>query len=122
MDLKDKKLSNYNIIVKCQRCGRISRTFQGKTRAIVYDYIFDFGMCYYQFYNRNKRNYRLKAYLECTIVPPIVIDLVTYLQAYARGKSLTAQQIPHLANNFDEVVIEVDSLPQLKVDLTDLEK
>ena len=79
-------------------------------------------MCYYQFYNKNKRNYRLKAYLECTIVPPVVMDLVTYLQAYARGKALTTKQIPHLAASFNEVVIEVDTLQQLKVDIEDLRK
>ena len=99
-----------------QRAGRISRTAVGKSYAIVYDYIHDHPIFIYQFYNRNKRNYRLKAYLQCTQVDEVVEELVRYMQSIARGKPLNKKHFKLLNENYDQVVVHIDEMPHLEID------
>ena len=47
-----------------QRVGRIGRSFEGKTSAIVYDIIYDHYMSFTQFFNKTKC--RMMAHRECT--------------------------------------------------------
>ncbi len=99
-----------------QRCGRASRTAVGKSYAIVYDYIHDHPIFIYQFYNRNKRNYRLKAYLQCTQVDEVVEELVRYMQSIARGKPLNKKHFKLLNENYEQVVVHIDEMPHLEID------
>lgn len=41
-----------------QRIGRVSRTYQGKERAFVYDFIYNHGMFFSQFYKSQNVEYR----------------------------------------------------------------
>lgn len=95
---------------------RISRTAEGKTYAIIYDYIFDHGIFIYQFYNKKKRNYRLKAYLQCTEVHEVVEELVYYMQSLTSGRTPIAYKMKNLLKFYDDIVIPIDELEPIKVD------
>ena len=62
----------------CQRCGRVSRTSPGKIYAIIYDYIYDHGICLNQYQSRKKNN-RMEVYNEVSVVPEYNNDLINYI-------------------------------------------
>lgn len=95
---------------------RISRTAEGKTYAIIYDYIFDHPIFIYQFYNRRKRLYRLKAYLQCTQVHEVVEELVYYMTSLAQAREPAGYKMKNLLKYFDDIVIPIDELEPIKVD------
>lgn len=90
-----------------QRCGRISRTFPNKEKAIVYDYIYDHPIFFYQFYNL-KKVCRLKAYFECTNLPEYMEDLINFIQSRIKNKSINKNKISRLIPVFNEVVVRLN--------------
>lgn len=62
-----------------QREGRISRNFEGKTQAIVFDYIYDHYMSFFQFYN-SKGTCRMSGHNLACKIPDNIKVLIKYLQ------------------------------------------
>lgn len=62
-----------------QREGRISRNFEGKTQAIVFDYIYDHYMSFFQFYNA-KGTCRMSGHNLACKIPDTIKVLIKYLQ------------------------------------------
>ena len=62
-----------------QREGRISRNFEGKTQAIVFDYIYDHYMSFFQFYN-SKGTCRISGHNLACKIPDNIKVLIKYLQ------------------------------------------
>ncbi|MGL5715719.1 MAG: hypothetical protein ACRCX2_22040 [Paraclostridium sp.] len=62
-----------------QRLGRISRSFKGKTDAIVFDYIYDHYYSYYQFQN-NAGECRMKVHQEFTHINPTQELFMKYMK------------------------------------------
>ena len=89
---------------------RISRTFPGKKYAIIFDYIFDHPIFYYQLFNPKKRNYRLKAYQQCTEIHQVVDELVFYLKAKAGGRTQPEYKMRLLNKYKDDIIIDVDEV------------
>lgn len=63
-----------------QRVGRVSRTFRNKDNAIVYDYIYDHYMSFYQF-NNNSGECRMTVHEKFTQVNPSNSLFLDYLKA-----------------------------------------
>ena len=61
-----------------QRVGRISRAFDGKKNAIVFDYIYDHYMSFFQFYN-TKGTSRMVSHNEFTKIPNNISIFIKYL-------------------------------------------
>ena len=68
-----------------QRIGRISRVSQGKTYAYVYDFIYDHGIFFSQFYKSQTIEYRecrFNVEKECTTYKKEVYDLIKNLSSH----------------------------------------
>ena len=61
-----------------QREGRISRAYKNKTKAIVFDYIYDHYMSFFQFYN-TKGTCRMVAHNESVKIPSNIKIFINYL-------------------------------------------
>lgn len=66
-----------------QRVGRVSRTFKGKPDAVVFDYIYDHYMSFYQF-NNNSGECRTTVHNEFTKVHPTNDLFIEFLKARYR--------------------------------------
>lgn len=80
-----------------QRIGRVSRTQKGKTNAYVYDFIYDHGMFFSQFWKSQKIEYRecrFNVEKECTTLGKNIYELIKnlsshyYFGEYYKGNSL----------------------------------
>ena len=68
-----------------QRIGRVSRTQKGKTNAYVYDFIYDHGMFFSQFWKSQKVEYRecrFNVEKECTTYKPQLYDFINNLSSH----------------------------------------
>lgn len=73
-----------------QRIGRCIRSFPGKTKAIVYDIIYDHYMSFYQFIN-NSNKYRMKAHKIATAYNTTSMDLfIEFLRCRFRQTQMDA--------------------------------
>lgn len=74
-----------------QRCGRIMRTHTEKKQPIVFDYIYDHYMAYYQFFNK-KGNCRLNAFKQCTKIHSSIIEFCELMEQRYRYQMYNIQQ------------------------------
>ncbi|WP_147371273.1 DEAD/DEAH box helicase [Fusobacterium necrophorum] len=56
-----------------QRVGRCCRNHKMKNKAIIFDYIYDHYMAFYQFFNK-KENCRLNAFKQSTKIHPSIVE------------------------------------------------
>ena len=94
-----------------QRIGRVSRTHQGKTYAIVYDFIYMHGIFFNQFYNRNKKC-RMLAYQETCILPNYIEEFVKYCQKLFLRKEDDLKSFPLLEQNKNFSIVDLDKLEE----------
>ena len=93
-----------------QRIGRVSRTQKGKTNAYVYDFIYDHGMFFSQFYKSQTIEYRecrFNVEKECTTYKPQLREFIKNLSShYYFGESYqgkTIQDKKYTVENLGEI-------------------
>lgn len=93
-----------------QRIGRVSRTQKGKTHAYVYDFIYDHGMFFSQFYKSQTIEYRecrFNVEKECTTYKPQLREFIKNLSShYYFGENYqgkTIQDKKYTVENLGEI-------------------
>lgn len=93
-----------------QRIGRVSRTQKGKTNAYVYDFIYDHGMFFSQFYKSQTIEYRecrFNVEKECTTYKPQLREFIKNLSShYYFGENYqgkTIQDKKYTVENLGEI-------------------
>lgn len=93
-----------------QRIGRCIRSFPGKTKAIVYDIIYDHYISFYQFIN-NSNKYRMKAHKIATSYNQEAMDLfIEFLRSRFKQVPMDAyKEKKFIENYYKNFVVDINN-------------